>query len=121
MKKPKESKLNIHDTPDRFGKLERAAALNNFIAKEFDTPQWIVPEDYDKNNPEFFGLDPLAHSLEDTSFLEGFMSALAFCSGSISGGKCREFMKGSYDKIDRMTLTNFATACMNMQTLWEKN
>lgn len=110
MKKP--SKLDINKNPERFSHLDRAREYDRFLHHEFG---WGEPTVADG----LFGCSDYS-GISTPAFLEGFMAALAFCSGAISGGKLREFSKWS-EPLDVMTLNKFAQSCMERQTLWDKN
>lgn len=63
----------------------------------------------------------LSGELTTDSFIEGFMTALAFCCGAVSGGKARDFLSFRVGHIEIPGLVNFASAAMDRQTLWPQN
>jgi len=113
-------KLDINKNPRSFSALERAIHAHNFICREFDFGDWKVEIPVTKDT-NFFGLNWLSGSGHAGYFIEGFMLAAAYCSGSISGGKLRELLDGSDITCDVFRLNSFLQCAMTNQTLWEQN
>lgn len=105
-------KLDINKQPERFSHIERAKEYDSMIHQEFG---WGAP-----NSEKLFGCHDYS-GISQPAFVEGFMAALAFCSGAISGGKFRDMSKWALPGVDTMTMNKFAQSCMERQTLWEKN
>lgn len=113
-------KPSIADNPIAFTPLERAAYAHDFTCQEFDIPEWKLWSD--PPNPALNVFGAARSSGDETqSFIEGFMVAMAFCTGSISGGRMRELFRDSYPEIDEFKLQNLANSVMGMQTLWDQN
>ena len=112
------NKLDINKNPERFSSFERAINTHNRICDEFGFNDWKLTLPATKETI-FLGCT-FWHGVGYTAlFLEGFMSALAYCSGSISGGRLRELTReADCTQIDEFALNNFAQTVMTNQTLW---
>ena len=57
---------------------------------------------------------------QEALILEGAMAMLAFCSGSISGGRLREILIPDMPTTDLFSLNSFAKSAMENTTLWSE-
>ena len=91
---------NVKNVPiEGWSRTERIASLQRLTNEEAKS-KWA---------PSMFGASPYG---EEAAFLEGFTAALAFCSGSISGGRLREIARITSDSIDTFALNNYARSVM---------
>lgn len=107
VKKP----LCINTAPERFSHMERALLYEDFLNREHSFGYSL--------DDRIFGVSEFT-GISEPAFVEGFMAALAFCSGAVSGGKVREMTRWA-KSIDTHQMVNHAQACMSRQTLWEQN
>jgi len=112
-------KAKIGHNPCGYTALERAAYAHDFTCQEFDIPEWRLQKE-DPYQLNVLGVTPKS-TPETKAFIEGFMVAMAFCTGSISGGRMRELFRDVYPDIDEFKLQSWANSVMGMQSLWEKN
>ena len=83
---------DIHKEPGRYSSYERAAAMMNMMIERGDLPEgWKVdvPIMTKPGSPIMFGESGYGTSAYT---IEGFMLGLAMASGTISLGKCREWL-----------------------------
>jgi len=115
------SNLDINKRPEAFSRVERAIHFNNMVAHEIGVESWVTDLPIAAGKQEFLGVDPIWLSIEDGAFLEGFLAAVAFCSGSASSGKIMDVSAKTWlpDVLHR--LLNTAKSAMEAQTIWEQN
>ena len=90
-----DNELDIHLNPRKYSTLERASAINNMLVRRAGLPEsWIIPlpigEEVKCYDPVLFGITQVDHFRGPA--IEGFMLGLAIASGTISLGKCREWL-----------------------------
>lgn len=82
---------SIHESPKSYSGIERAGALNNMMIERSGLPDgWKVeiPTTKPSHEPVLFGESILTRC----GLIEGYMIGLAMASGTISLGKCREWL-----------------------------
>jgi len=105
--KPKQS---IHQYPQGYSHLERACAMMNMMidrGKLHESWKVEVPIMSDTFAPVVFDISQ-AHTRE-CHFLEGYMLGMAIASGTITIGKCREWLRVA-DMRGAHELANFGGA-----------
>ncbi len=93
--------LDIHKEPERFSHEERATELCNYACGDIGMKGF-------KDGERICGLS--TYDPETAAYLEGFFAAVAFMSGTISGGKVRHFAKWMGRDVDLFQMVNIAAA-----------
>lgn len=100
--------------PETWSHMERAVTMHNFICTD---P--LAYETWKSTHPQLFGIHDMS-GVAAPAWMEGFMVALAFCSGAVSGGKLREFARIIDPHLDTFGLNKFAESAMASQYIWDK-
>ena len=103
---------SISEYPQGYSHLERAAGMMNALIDRGELPiSWKVALPITDKTTSVFGI--YDYSISQSMLLEGFMLGLAMASGTISIGKCREWMTAA-GAAQPHELSNFGGAIRDM-------